>query len=92
MDLGSRRMGTQVRLALKTLLRTIMGGLDGTNVRRALKILLRTIMCGLCVSQANNVDYVSQANNTRSEKLLRILGVQKDGHACKTSCYAPMGP
>ena len=54
-------MGTHVRLALKTLLRMIMGGQDGTNVRLALKTLLRSMMGGLCVSRANN---------TRSEETL----------------------
>ena len=70
-----------------------MGGLDGTNVKLDLKILLRTIMGGLCVFQANNMDYVYLKLMILSlNKLLRILGVQKDGHACKTSCYAPTGP
>ena len=79
-------MGMQVRLALKTLLRTIMGGLDGTNVRLALETHLRTIFGGLCMSQAKNVDYVClQLIILVLKKLLREFGVQNDGHACTTS-------
>ena len=65
----SRKMGTQVRQALKTPLRTIMGRLDGTNVRLAMKTHLRTIIGGLCVSPANNTRF--------EETLTRIRGPER---------------